>query len=227
MEVKHWWNETWYKIARAIVRAWVKLRFRCQTIGTEKVPIQEKLLLIANHSNMWDPFVVMAVLNRRITFLAKREIFVPIFGEILRSLKIISVNRNGSDLAAARATLSVLKQGMAVGVFIQGTRVEQDEQEAAAVKTGAVYFAHQSKAPVLPVYLHWAPKPRYWWQRRSVVIVFGEAENLPPLVAGQRLDAKLRERMAIKLLEKILALGKNAAKLMGYQQKISSQKSRP
>ena len=70
---------TWKKIERAIIKkiiyAFYKLAFRIEKVGEENVPMEEPIIICANHLNMWDAVGLVTATKRRILFIAKEDLF--------------------------------------------------------------------------------------------------------------------------------------------------------
>lgn len=156
-----------------------KLLFRLQRRGTEHVPATGPVLFVANHASLLDPPLIGAASPRRLTFLAKAELFrVPLFGGLIRRLGAHPLRREGGDAGALRIALRVLKDGGALLVFPEGTRGE--EGRLGPAKPGAGMLAVVGGAPVIPVYVSGSgrawPRGRRFPRMTDVTVTFG-----PPL----------------------------------------------
>ena len=115
--------------------------------GREQVPPPgTPLVVAANHQSALDPFLIARALppGRFMQFMAKRELFVPVIGDIIRAGGSFPVDRDGSDVKAIRTSLRILKAGGTVGIFPQGTRGGQE------IHGGAALIAARGRAPILP-----------------------------------------------------------------------------
>ncbi len=160
------------------------------------------MVVCAPHSNLVDPMLLMAMLTirRYPRFLAKKELFsVPIVGPFLERIGMIPVDRGKADISSIRAALGILKNKGIVGIFPEGTRVQ--EENAAEAKTGAVMLASRTGVPLLPV---WMPRKKKVFRRVDIVV--GEPYTLPVLRGG----AEYRT-YADELMERIGALQKEAS----------------
>ncbi|WP_158263816.1 lysophospholipid acyltransferase family protein [Deinococcus arcticus] len=131
--------------------------------GREHVPPPgSPLVVAANHVSALDPFLVARALppGRFLQFMAKKELFVPGIGDIIRAGGSFPVDRSGTDLGAVRTALRVLKAGGTVGIFPQGTR------GGAEMQGGVALIAAKGRAPILPAGI--SRRGRAW------VIQFGE-----------------------------------------------------
>lgn len=165
-----------YAICKPIAVVLMKLLFRLETHGTENVPAHGPLLIVANHSSVLDPPLVGGAAPRKLTFLAKAELFrVPGFGAFIRRLNAQPLRRDGADPSALRAAQRVLQDGGAVLVFPEGTR--GDEGILRPAKPGAALLAMQTGVPVVPAYVSGSgrawPRGRRLPRPAKVVVTFG------------------------------------------------------
>ena len=141
-----------YAVLRRAVLGVLRVVFRLQTLGVENVPVEGPVLLAANHVSFLDPAAVGAAIHRPLHFMAKTELFrVPLLGGLIRRLNAHPVDRSGSDAAALRVAVGLLRRGCALVVFPEGTRGRDDRLRPA--RAGAGMLATLGEAPVVPVYV--------------------------------------------------------------------------
>ncbi|MGH7353903.1 MAG: lysophospholipid acyltransferase family protein, partial [Candidatus Rokuibacteriota bacterium] len=76
-----------YAVLKPIVVAICRGYWRLETRGRERVPPRGPLILVSNHSCVLDPPFIGAAAPRRLTFLAKAELFrIPLLGPLIRAL---------------------------------------------------------------------------------------------------------------------------------------------
>lgn len=180
-----------YAILKPLAVVLMRLGFRLRGRGMEHVPAQGPVLLVANHSSVLDPPLVGGVCPRRLSFLAKAELFdVPLFGGLIHRLGARPVRREGTDAGALRTALRVLHGGGALLVFPEGTRGEEGVLRPA--KPGAGMLAVLGRATVVPVYVSGSgrawPRGRKFPRRASVTVTFGPPLAMAPGGAGRRKD---------------------------------------
>ena len=92
-----------YSIVRAICWLLLKIFWRLEIIGIENLPENGGLIIASNHVSYLDPAVLVASLNRKVYFIAKKEVFVNAFVNfILKSLNAFSVDREKVDILRRR-----------------------------------------------------------------------------------------------------------------------------
>ncbi len=139
-----------YSFACIGVRFLLWLLTRRTVVGLENVPATGPFLLVSNHLSLLDPPVLGALLPRRITFMAKEEVFHDrLLGPVVRWYGAFAVRRGQADRQALRTATDVLKQGGVVGMFPEGTRSKTGQ--LARAYAGSALVAHMARAPILPV----------------------------------------------------------------------------
>ncbi len=117
--------------------------------GKDRVPMDEPLIIVANHQSNLDPAFLSPSIPRRIKFLAKDSIFrVSIANWFLRSYGAFPLKRNAVDVTAHRWSVAHLKSGGALALFPEGTRNPKGMGRAHA---GVARLALTTKVRLLPV----------------------------------------------------------------------------
>ena len=166
-----------YRIAYCLIAPVVSLLYPLRIHHPERLP-DGPMVICATHSKLVDPILLMILLGiRRFPrFLSKKELFdIPLVGPFLRWIGMIPVDRGKADIASIRAALGILKDKGIIGIFPEGTRVREGEQDAEA-KNGAVMLASRTGVPLLPV---WMPRKKKVFHKVDVVV--GEPYTLPVL----------------------------------------------
>ncbi len=187
-----------YRIAYRLIAPVVSLLYPLRIHHPERLP-DGPMVICATHSKLVDPILLMILLSiRRFPrFLSKKELFsIPVIGAFLRWIGMIPVERGKADISAIRTALGVLKEKGIIGIFPEGTRVQ--EEHAAEAKTGAVMLASRTGVPILPV---WMPRKKGIFRRVDVVV--GEPYTLPALRGSSEYRIHAEELMRrIGLLQK-------------------------
>lgn len=138
-----------YSILRSIARLFfflLGLKFE----GIHNLPERGPVIIASNHLSNWDPIVVATVLNRRIHYMGKVELFGnPLMAALMRNLEVIPVKRGEANRAAIKDALAVLGENQVLGIFPEGARNTTGEELKA--QSGVAMLAIKSGAPVLPV----------------------------------------------------------------------------
>lgn len=156
-----------YALVRVLVVPIIRVWFRLHVFGAENVPPSGGVIIAPNHKSFLDPFFVGAATRRRVRYMAKIEMFRGPLRPLLVRLGAFPVRRGEADGEALQTASEILRQGGAVVVFPEGTRV--DEPDAlGAPHHGAARLALATGAPIVPtavvgtagLWLGPIPKPR-------------------------------------------------------------------
>ena len=191
-------------LAAGILKCWCRLRVE----GQERVPSIGPVLLAANHTSLLDPPAVGAATHRRLFYMAKAELFrIPLFGALIRAVNSKPVRREGSDPAALRQAVGLLRERKALLVFPEGTR--GTEGVLGKAKAGVGMLALLSEAPVVPTFIQGTgralPRGRLFPRPERVRVVFG-----PPLQFKRRRareDKAAYQAVSDEIMNAIAALG--------------------
>ncbi len=141
--------DVWYTTAKAIVRAYLTLFVdRIHVLGQREIPPGPKII-IANHTNVTDSFIVPFLVKEKVHFLIQSETFtLPVIGRMLALADQIPVYV-GQGQAALDAALERLKLGHAVAIFPEGRL--NDGKTFHRAGAGATVLALESGVPVIPL----------------------------------------------------------------------------
>lgn len=164
-------------LMRAMTRTYLVGLFK--VVGAENVPRDGPVIICPNHSATLDPPMVPAFLPRGDTWnMAKSEYFEKGgFNEwIFRAYHSFPVVRHSADRTALRRAFDILKEGQALIIYPEGTRVESGV--LAHPEPGAGFIAQKAACPVVPVGLtgtrECLPKGARWPRRTHVSITIGK-----------------------------------------------------
>jgi putative phosphoserine phosphatase / 1-acylglycerol-3-phosphate O-acyltransferase len=105
-----------------------------------------------NHQSMADGYVLLRLLRRGFTGIAKQEVAaMPLLGHLLRALDFAFIDRGATRNAieAMAPAVDRLRQGMSVVIAPEGTR--SLTPRLGRFKKGAFHIAMQAGVPVVPV----------------------------------------------------------------------------
>jgi 1-acyl-sn-glycerol-3-phosphate acyltransferase len=146
-------HDVLWPAGRAVLGGAAAVATRLRTYGAERVPRSGGVVLAFNHFSWIDIPVAAWATPRPLYFLAKVEAHrVPGLGGIIRSFGTLSVRRGESDREAVRQMREVVRNGDALGVFVEGTR--QRSAVPGHVQPGAAMVALQEDVPVICAAIH-------------------------------------------------------------------------
>jgi 1-acyl-sn-glycerol-3-phosphate acyltransferase len=170
-----------YRLRRALCRfllrtiAFTALVKIDRVSGLENIPSEGPGILLINHIAFVDPIVVLHVMPRDITPMAKVEVYeYPVIGIFPRLWGVIPVRREEVDRRAIQMALEVLQAGEIILVAPEGTRGPELQRG----KEGMAYLASRGDAPIIPVAIEGTPgfpalRFSSRWRQTGVQISFG------------------------------------------------------
>jgi len=165
---------TVYDFASATIRAIATVLWRTRVYGRENVPLSGPLIVACNHVSNLDPPVMGCFFPRRISYMAKKELFeIPVLGPLIGALGAYPVDREGSATAAIKRSVEVLRSGGTVGIFPEGGRNVTGDNE---IRQGVALLASLGKAPVVPACIIGSDKAK---QLGQIKVVYGKPLSLP------------------------------------------------
>jgi 1-acyl-sn-glycerol-3-phosphate acyltransferase len=142
-----------WAIGRRTIGPAVGLLARTKVYGAERVPMSGGVVLAANHLSWIDPPVFGAACPRTVYFMAKVEAHrIPGLGEFVRLFGTFPVRRGESDRDAVRTMRQIVRDGHALGLFVEGTR--QRSGELGKAQPGAAMVAINEEVPIVPCAIH-------------------------------------------------------------------------
>ena len=186
-----------WAVGRLTIGTLVRLLTPLRNYCPERVPASGGVVLAMNHFHWIDPPVFGLMSPRPMHFVAKVEAHrIPGLGQLIRSFGTISVRRGESDREAVRRMREVVRDGRALGLFVEGTR--QLAGVPGQVQPGAGMVALQEDVPVVPAAIYGS----YEWKPGNVhpiSVAWGEPirfEGLPKGAKGYReASAEIQRRI--------------------------------
>ena len=137
--------------------------------------------MVSNHLSGLDPFLIGAMLNRPIFYVAKKELYKgPVISWFLSSLGGIPIDRGSFDVSAVRTILKLLREGELLGIAPEGTRSLTGE--VLPFTHGATKLALHTRTPLVPVAIYGTrelmPPAAKYIKPGKVHIKFGELFDL-------------------------------------------------
>lgn len=127
-----------------------KLVYRLEVHGLENVPKDNRYIVCPNHLSTLDPPLIVGVMPRPVSFMAKKELYDNFF---LRWwfdwLGAFAVNREKLGPSTIKTARSIIDSKWVLGLFPQGTRGEFGEIKG--ISKGFATLARSTKCAILPV----------------------------------------------------------------------------
>ena len=123
-----------------------------EVIGEEHLWSSRPCVFIINHQSKIDMFLMMYLIRRGFTGVAKKEAAnTPGFGTFMRMADMAFIDRShtGKAIDALKPAVDRLKQGLCVAIAPEGTR--SWSPRVGPFKKGAFHMARQAGVPVVPV----------------------------------------------------------------------------
>jgi 1-acyl-sn-glycerol-3-phosphate acyltransferase len=111
-------------------------------------------IFASNHASNLDPVALTPNIPRRISLLAKKEVFkIPVLSKAITLAHLVPVDRGDSEAAAESVDLAIkyLKEGLSFCVYPEGTRSR--DGHLLPFKRGTFVMAIRAGVPVVPVSL--------------------------------------------------------------------------
>ena len=148
-----------YGVMKVAIGSPLKAAFRPWVEGLENIPETGGAILASNHLSFSDSFFLPAVLDRKVTFIAKAEYFTSpglkgkLTAAFFKGVGQLPVDRSGArgaGEAAIRSGIKVIESGELFGIYPEGTR-SPDGRLYRGKPGGLARIALATGAPVIPV----------------------------------------------------------------------------
>jgi 1-acyl-sn-glycerol-3-phosphate acyltransferase len=142
-----------WAVGRLTIGTAATIATRLRVYGKDRVPREGGLVVASNHFSWIDPPVLGAAIPRTLYYMAKIEAHrVPALGQLMRSFGAFAVRRGESDRDAVRTMRQIVRDGHALGLFVEGTR--QRSGVLGPVQPGAAMVAINEGVPVICAAIH-------------------------------------------------------------------------
>lgn len=211
--------QAWF--LHAIARWYTRLMFRRKAATERTIPEHTSAIVIANHTSPVDPMLMWAdhcanfktAKIRLPGFMTAKEYceIGGIVGWICGVMECIPVARHGRDMTPAKLALERLRDNELVGVFPEGkiNDVAPDVQLIPG-DTGAAWLALKSRVPVIPVYIHNAPRGKSmvgsFLVRTQSTLYYGQPIDISRWY-GQRLTQDILREVTDEMMLRLAELG--------------------
>src|ERR1019366_2726931 len=165
-----------YELVRMIMSLYVYTFLRARSISSEKVPGSGAVILAPNHFSFMDHFLMGCCIRRKISFMAKSQLFSFPMRYIYSPGGVFPVRRGARDEETFITAETILSRGGAVAMYCEGGR-SRTGRMAEQAKRGIGRLALESGAPVVPIAIHGSSRVRNWkrLQFPKVTVQYGDA----------------------------------------------------
>ena len=150
-----------------------KLVYRLEVQGLENVPKDNAYIVCPNHLSTLDPPLICGVMPRRVSFMAKKELFdIPFIRWWIDWLGAFAVNRESLGPSTIKTVMEIKKSKWVFGIFPQGTRGEVGT--ISGVTKGFSGLAKITKCDVLPVGIIGTQEVKRWPFSGKIIVRIGK-----------------------------------------------------
>jgi 1-acyl-sn-glycerol-3-phosphate acyltransferase len=150
-----------YEVVRIATSLYAWTFFRARGIDAHKVPASGPVILAPNHFSFMDHFFVGAFIRRRVSFMAKSQLFVPPMQFVYTHGGVFPVRRGFQDEEAFLTANGILQRGGAIVMYSEGGR-SRTGALSEQPKRGIGRLALESGVHVVPVAIHGSSHVRNW-----------------------------------------------------------------
>ena len=148
--MNRWLAHRWYDLTFVCTALPSVLAYSLRVAGQANFPGSGPVLLLANHASFLDPLLVGIAAPRRLTFLARQNLFGNrLFGGLIRSLDTIGIDQEGLGRDGLVQSIDRLRRGQCLLVFPEGARTFDGAMRP--LKPGITMLVKRIDAPVVPV----------------------------------------------------------------------------
>lgn len=209
-----------YRLLRYVVAFLFRMIWRPRISGLGHIPRTGPVIIASNHRSFIDSVVIPILVPRRVRFLAKAEYFegpglrgrgMALFFRVVDAVPVRRDGQRDSSMAALEAALDVLREGVAFGIYPEGTRSRDGRLYRG--RTGVGWLALTSGAPVVPVALTGTDQIQPIGQRvpriKPLRVSFGPPVDPAPwiaAVAGSGGAGRARREITDEVMARIAAM---------------------
>ena len=147
--------------------------YKRQVQGLENVPKDNAYIVCPNHLSTLDPPLICGVMPRRVSFMAKKELFdIPFIRWWIDWLGAFAVNRESLGPSTIKTVMEIKKSKWVFGIFPQGTRGEVGT--ISGVTKGFAGLAKITKCDVLPVGIIGTQEVKRWPFSGKIIVRIGK-----------------------------------------------------
>ena len=116
-------NRIFYRVMLALLRGFIIRYFQLQPVDVGLIPATGAGIILSNHTTLFDPIWVYAMLRRPVYFAATEDLFRKRgLGRLIRWFGAFPKRKAASDITALRSIFSIAERGGLIGLFPEGIR---------------------------------------------------------------------------------------------------------
>lgn len=199
--------------------AWTGVRLagvKVETVGLEKIDPSRTYIFMSNHVSNIDPPILLPLIPRRTSVMAKKELFsYPLLGKTMRLGSLVPVDRGNREagIAAVREAEKVIRSGINMTIYVEGKR--SFDGKLLPFKKGPFYLATECDVPVVPVTMRGTheimPKTRFQIRPGMATVIFHAPIEPKDFGTRDELMNKVREVIDSGLPEGMRTCGERRA----------------
>lgn len=119
-------------------------------------------VIYANHISYVDPLLLIAMSEKPISFVAKKEsLSYPFIGKVMRILEGVAIDRSNlrSQIVAMDRAVKIIESGRSIAIFPEGTRNRHPELGLNEFKPGAFKLSYRTGAPIIACAFYGTDRP--------------------------------------------------------------------
>lgn len=180
----------------------LKLVYRIEVNGLENVPKDNKYIICPNHLSTLDPPMICGIMPRRVSFMAKKELFdIPFIRWWIDWLGAFAVNRESLGPSTIKTVRTIQESNWVLGMFPQGTRGIPGEIKG--VTKGFAGLAKLTKCDILPVGIIGSNEVKRWPFTGKIIVNIGEIipYNKDPEIVREKWIEEIQKLTGFKYIE--------------------------
>jgi 1-acyl-sn-glycerol-3-phosphate acyltransferase len=164
-----------YEVVRVLLSLYAWIVFRARGVAPDNVPPRGPVILAPNHFSFLDHFFLGCSLRRKVSFMAKSQLFKAPMQFVYSHGGVFPVRRGYRDEEAFVTALEILGRGGCLAMYCEGGR-SRTGQIGDRARPGIGRLALQSGATIVPVAIHGSSRVRNWrrLQFPKVTVQYGE-----------------------------------------------------
>jgi 1-acyl-sn-glycerol-3-phosphate acyltransferase len=182
----NWLRDVLYNLLRMFLYVVLRIIYRIEYVGFEKLPKNGSALIVANHLSYMDSQAILARISRPISFIVYKKIFyIPLIYPLMKLSRSIPIKAHKKDVTMAINQVDrLLNEGHLVCIFPEGTMSYTGNMKR--FKLGVEWILEKNPVPVYPIAIQgfwgsmWSRKYQGKWYRwlpkdfrRSIVLRMG------------------------------------------------------